>query len=312
VLKLLDYPAYFDLLNQPLPETRQSILEAMCSDQLIEKSPSGDWIITNLGAILFARELSSFRHLGRKAVRLILYKGDDRYTTIREIEGKKGYAIGFSGLIDTLKNLLPSNEEIGKAFRREVPMYPELALRELVANTIIHQDFNISGAGPMIEVFASRIEITNPGAPLISTERFLDSPPRSRNEGLASLMRRIGFCEERGSGVDKVVIDTEIYQLPAPLFEHVEDSTRCVLFAHRDFKDMDQEERVRACYLHAVLKYLNRQPMNNSTLRERFGVDSKNSAMISRIIKQAVEAKVIRAYDESAGSKAMRYVPWWA
>ena len=193
VLKLLDYPAYFDLLNQPLPEARQSILEAMCSDQLIEKSPSGDWIITNLGAILFARELSSFRHLGRKAVRLILYKGDDRYTTIREIEGKKGYAIGFSGLIDTLKNLLPSNEEIGKAFRREVPMYPELALRELVANTIIHQDFNISGAGPMIEVFASRIEITNPGAPLISTERFLDSPPRSRNEGLASLMRRIGF-----------------------------------------------------------------------------------------------------------------------
>jgi ATP-dependent DNA helicase RecG len=312
VLKLLDYPAYFDLLNQPLPETRQSILEALSTDQLIEKSPSGDWSITNLGAILFARELSSFRHLERKAVRLILYKGDDRYTTIREIEGKKGYAVGFSGLIDTLKNLLPSNEEIGKAFRREVPMYPELALRELVANTIIHQDFNISGAGPMIEVFASRIEITNPGAPLISTERFLDSPPRSRNEGLASLMRRIGFCEERGSGVDKVVIDTEIYQLPAPLFERVEDSTRCVLFAHRDFKDMDQEERVRACYLHAVLKFLNRQPMNNSTLRERFGVDSKNSAMISRIIKQAVDAKVIRPYDESAGSKAMRYVPCWA
>jgi ATP-dependent DNA helicase RecG len=125
-------------------------------------------------------------------------------------------------------------------------------------------------------------------------------------------MRRIGFCEERGSGVDKVVIDTEIYQLPAPLFERVEDSTRCVLFAHRDFKDMDQEERVRACYLHAVLKFLNRQPMNNSTLRERFGVDSKNSAMISRIIKQAVDAKVIRPYDESAGSKAMRYVPCWA
>jgi ATP-dependent DNA helicase RecG len=148
VLKLLDYPAYFDLLNQPLPETRQSILEALSTDQLIEKSPSGDWSITNLGAILFARELSSFRHLERKAVRLILYKGDDRYTTIREIEGKKGYAVGFSGLIDTLKNLLPSNEEIGKAFRREVPMYPELALRELVANTIIHQDFNISGAGP--------------------------------------------------------------------------------------------------------------------------------------------------------------------
>jgi len=312
VVSLLDCPAYFDLLKLPLPETRQAIFEQLAADQLIEKTESASWNITNLGAILFARKLSSFRHLSRKAVRLILYKGDDRFTTIREIEGKKDYAIGFEGLIDTLTTLLPSNEEIGKALRHEVPMYPELALRELVANTIIHQDFNVTGTGPMIEVFVSRIEITNPGAPLISTERFLDSPPRSRNEGLASLMRRIGFCEERGSGIDKVVIQTEIYQLPAPLFERIEDSTRCVLFAHRDFRDMDQEERIRACYLHAVLKYLNRQPMNNTTLRDRFGVEVKNSAMISRIIKQAVDAKAIRPYDESAGTKAKRYVPWWA
>ncbi|MDZ7922890.1 MAG: ATP-binding protein, partial [Marinagarivorans sp.] len=311
VLKLLDYPAYFDLLGQPLPETRKAIFDALVVDQLIEKATSGLWSITNLGAILFAKQLASFRLLTRKAVRLILYKGNDRFSTVREYEGKKGYAIGFEGLIDTLKTLLPSNEEIGKAFRREVPMYPELALRELVANTIIHQDFNITGAGVMIEVFASRIEITNPGAPLIAIERFLDSPPRSRNEGLASFMRRIGFCEERGSGIDKVVMETEIYQLPAPLFEHIGDSTRTVLFAHREFKNMDKEEKIRACYLHSVLKYLNRQPMNNTTLRDRFGVEQKNSAMISRIIKQALEAKVIRVYDDAAGNKAMRYVPYW-
>lgn len=164
----------------------------------------------------------------------------------------------------------------------------------------------------MIEIFAHRIEITNPGAPLISTDRFLDSPPLSRNEGLASLMRRIGFCEERGSGIDKVVIQTEIYQLPAPLFEVIENSTRCVLFSYREFKEMDKEEKIRACYMHAVLKYLSRQPMNNTTLRERFGIEPKNSAMISRIIKQALEAKAVKPYDESAGSKAMRYVPWWA
>ena len=33
---------------------------------------------------------------------------------------------------------------------------------------------------------------------MVETSRMLDSPPRSRNEGLASLMRRMGFCEERG------------------------------------------------------------------------------------------------------------------
>ncbi|MDO9318257.1 MAG: ATP-binding protein [Gammaproteobacteria bacterium] len=312
ILKLLDYPTYFDLLELPLPEGREGILSALQADQLIHPSDAGSWNITNLGAILFAKQLSNFQHLARKAVRLVLYKGDDRFETIRELEGKKGYAIGFEGLIDTLKTLLPSNEEIGKALRKEVPMYPELALRELVANAIIHQDFNLTGTGPMIEVFANRIEITNPGTPLVATDRFLDSPPRSRNEGLASLMRRIGFCEERGSGVDKVVHQTEIYQLPAPIFEAFEEHTRCVLFAYREFRDMDKEERIRACYLHSALKYLNHQPMNNTSLRERFGVDTKNSAMVSRIIKQAVEVRAIRPYDESAGTKAMRYVPWWA
>ncbi len=155
VLKLLDYPVYFDLLDLPLPEGREGILKALRADQLIEQSESGLWHVTNLGAILFARRLGSFRHLSRKAVRLILYKGDDRFETIRELQCKKGYAIGFEGLMDTLMTLLPSNEKMGKAIRREVPMYPELALRELVANAVIHQDFNLTGSGPMIEVFHS-------------------------------------------------------------------------------------------------------------------------------------------------------------
>ncbi len=89
--------------------------------------------------------------------------------------------------------------------------YPELAIRELVANALIHQDFFISGAGPMVEIFENRIEITNPGSPLVSTARFIDTPPRSRNETLASMMRRFGICEERGSGIDKVITQVELY-----------------------------------------------------------------------------------------------------
>ncbi len=311
VLKLLDYPAYFSLMDTPLPEGRSGILDSLEADGLIKKSLSGSWDITNIGSILFAKELKPFRHLARKAVRLILYKGKDRFKTIRELDGTKGYAVGFEGLIDYISTLLPSNEEIGKALRKEVPMYPELAIRELVANALIHQDFNITGTGPIIEIFEDRMEITNPGTPLVEVDRFLDSPPRSRNEGIAALMRRVNICEERGSGIDKVVIQTEIYQLPAPIFETYQEHTRVVLFAHREFKDMETQERIRAAYLHSVLRYLNRQPMNNTTLRERFGIETKNSAMVSRIIKQAIKAGRIKPYDEGAGTKAMRYVPWW-
>ncbi|WP_293649703.1 ATP-binding protein [Thiolapillus sp.] len=312
VLRLLDYPAYFDLLELPLPETRDAILATLQADEIIASGMGGKWDITNLGAILFAKKLEDFRNLRRKAVRVVVYKGAHRVETLREKSGTKGYACGFEGLIGFVLNLLPSNEVIGQALRKEVPMFPELAIRELVANALIHQDFQQTGTGPMIEIFTRRMEVTNPGVPLVKTERFLDSPPKSRNEALASFMRRIGVCEERGSGVDKVVFQTEYYQLPAPVFEETDEHTRCVLFAHREFREMDKQDRIWATYLHACLRYVQRDYMTNSTLRQRFGIEEKNSAMASRIIKDALEAGKIRQFDESASRKYMKYVPWWA
>lgn len=312
VLKLLDYPAYFDLTQLPLPDNRAGILNALKADRLIVKSDSGQWHISNLGAVLFAKQLNDFPQLARKAVRVVLYKGNNRIETIREIPGNKGYATGFEGLIGFINNLLPENEVIGQALRKSVPMFPELAIRELVANAIIHQDFTLSGTGPMIEIFVDRMEITNPGIPLVDTQRFLDSPPRSRNEALASFLRRIGICEERGSGIDKVVFQTEFFQLPAPAFEVTPEHTRAILFGHKDFKDMGKEDRTRACYLHCCLKYVNRQPMNNASIRERFGIEEQNKANASRIIKQTIDAGMIKPFDSDAGVRAMRYIPWWA
>lgn len=312
VVALLDYPAYFDLAEIPLPESRAQIVQRLQAEGLVVRNPAGSWDVTNLGAILFAKRLDDFPHLRRKAVRVIAYADNSRINTLREQVGNKGYASGFEGLIGFVNNLVPSNEVIGKALRRTVPMYPELAVRELVANALIHQDFTVGGAGPMIEIFADRMEISNPGVPLVDVDRFLDTPPRSRNEALASLMRRFGICEERGSGVDKVVHETEFYQLPAPEFAIAIDSTRASLFAHRSLSQMDKRDRIRACYLHACLRYVSRDYMSNTSLRERFGIAPQNSAMASRYIKEAVEQGVIRPYDELAGRKYMKYVPHWA
>lgn len=312
VLSMLDYPSYFELLQQTLPADQNKILSRLEEERMITPNQAGGWDITNLGAILFAKNLDAFRGLSRKAMRVIVYDGKGRVKTIREQVGRKGYASGFEGLIDFLDAFLPRNEVIGKALRKDVPMYPEPAIRELVANALIHQDFSVTGSGPMIEIFSDRMEITNPGLPLVKTERFLDTPPRSRNEDLASIMRRVGICEERGSGVDKVVFETEYYQLPAPLFETVEGNTRAILFAHRSLNDMDRTDKVRACYLHACLRYVERDLMTNSSLRERFGIQEKNSAIASRIIRDTIEDDLIRPYDPNQGKKYAKYVPFWA
>jgi predicted HTH transcriptional regulator len=311
VLELLDYPAYFELLERNLPDGHEPILDALIQENLIERCRAGGYNITNLGAMLFARKLDNFPTLRRKALRVILYKGLGRIATQKEQIGGKGYACGFEGLISFITAMIPSNEVIGKALRSTVPMYPELAIRELVANALIHQDFFETGAGPMIELFDDRMEITNPGEPLVSVERFLDTPPKSRNEALASLMRRLGICEERGSGIDKVVAETEYYQLPAPIFETSPGFTRTVLFAHKELDEMSKEDRVRACYLHACLQYVQRRKMTNKSLRERLGLDEAKAALVSRIISATIEANLIKPDTLSESRRDSAYVPFW-
>lgn len=312
VLQLLDYPKYFELTGQPLPSNKEGILARLQADLLITDSLHG-WSVTNLGAILFAKNLNAFGSLSRKALRVIQYQGKNRIQTVREAPGNKGYAVGFEGAIEYINNLLPVSEHIGQALRQEVRMYPDLAIRELVANALIHQDFTLTGTGPMVELFDDRIEISNPGRPLVDTLRMMDEPPRSRNESLASLMRRMNICEERGSGIDKVISQVELFQLPAPAFILKDHAMVVTLFAHQLLKDMNKDDRIRACYQHACLKHVSNEAMTNTSLRERFSIAENNSAQASRIIAETVEAELIKPSDpENKSRKLMKYVPFWA
>ncbi|MBD1878386.1 ATP-binding protein [Coleofasciculus sp. FACHB-T130] len=310
VLSYLNYSAYFDLTKQKLPENRLGILERFTTERFIVKKPGGCYDITNFGALLFAKDLKLFERLYRKAIRVIIYKGKGRTATQREETNYKGYAIAYEEIIKFINDYLPKNEHIGQALRQEVQMYPEIAIRELVANAMIHQDLNMSGTSPMIEIFSDRMEITSPGEPLIDPLRFIDAPPRSRNEDIASFLRRINVCEERGSGIDKVIYAVELFQLPAPEFTVVEQYTKVILFAHKEFAQMTKEDRVRACYQHSCLRYVFNEQMTNSSLQQRFG---KHTSMVSRIIRQTLEDELIKPYNpENESRKHAKYVPFWA
>ena len=312
VLELLDFEEYFKLLGyKHIPTDRQRILEALERDGLIT-SDVGQWNITNLGAILLARDLNDFPSLGRKAVRVIQYKGKGKTKTLKELEATEGYAAGFGELIDYIEDQLPMEETVPKAFRKTVLKFPIRAIRELVANSLIHQDFSITGTGPTVEIFDDRIEITNPGKPLIDTRRFVDGHPRSRNEKLAREMRLFQICEERGAGIDRVIAEIELQQLPAPLFEVTEDFTRGKLFSYRPTQMMSKSDINRACYWHACLRYVEGDHLTNASLRVRFGIEDKNKATVSRHIKEAVDAGLIKPFDKDASRKTMRYVPFWA
>ena len=315
-LLALDWPAYFELLGLPPADGHDATLEALEHDGIVAPCDAGGFDITNLGAILLAKDLGRFPRLRRKALRVIEYRGSGRLETLREREHTKGYAAGFAGLLDYLDAVLPTREVNGLAFQRAMPDFPPVAVRELVANALIHQDFSVTGAGPMVEIFDGRVEITNPGEPLASPERLLDSQPKSRNEALASLMRRFEICEERGTGIDKAVAEVERFQLPAPAFEAPPGSTRAVLFGPKPCMAMDRMERVRACYLHACLKHVHGGRLTNASLRKRFAIEAATpaaaSSIASRYIREAVGAGRIKPVSEQAGGRRRGYVPHWA
>jgi ATP-dependent DNA helicase RecG len=311
VVQLLDTQSYFDLLNLPYPVNRAGVLERFAGEQLLELQGSG-WSISRLAAILFAKRLEQFDSLARKAPRVIVYEGKSKLQTRLDKPGARGYAAGFASLLEFINGLIPANEIIEQALRREVKMFPEVAVRELVANALIHQDFTEVGASVMIEIYADRMEISNPGAPSIPPDRFIDGY-QSRNEHMADLMRRLRICEEKGSGVDKVIRAVEAFQLPAPDFRVGVRRTSALLFAYVDFEEMDRNDRIRACYQHCCLRYVMNEKMTNQSLRERFKLPEKKTESVSRVIRDAVEAGQIKLADPHQTSMRYRsYLPFWA
>ena len=315
IITLLEYDKILDLLKKPIPTNIPEIIKWLEDEKMIVDVDGKGYYISNFGAISAAKDLNKFDGLSRKALRLIKYEGKNKSAGSKEYPGTKGYAIGFEGLIQFVKGLLPGSEVIKNALREETSVYPEIALRELIANILIHQDFTIRGTGPMIEIFEDRIEFTNPGKLLPSKkiDRLIRTTPESRNEILAAAFRRYNICEERGSGFEKAVSSIELFGLPPLRFEETDNSFKVTMYSPRKFADMSNDERIEACYQHSIIQYYGNGGFNNTSLRKRFGMHDKQAAQISKLIKEAIDAGKIKLKDPDSESKKFTlYVPYWA
>jgi predicted HTH transcriptional regulator len=311
LVELLDTQSFFELLKLPYPTERAGVIDRLASERLIDEL-NGAFAIRRLGALLLAKRLDDFPDLARKAARVVVYSGASKLETRLDQVGAKGYAVGFQGLVRFVMTQLPQNEVIEDALRKEVKLVPEVVIRELVANALIHQDFTMGGASVMVEIYSNRVEISNPGDPIVPVERFIDGY-QSRNERLADLMRRMGICEEKSSGIDRVVQAAEVYQLPAPDFRAGHRRTVVAIFGPKPFEDMDRNDRVRACYQHCCLLYVMREKMSNQSLRDRFKLPEEKAETASRIIRDCTDAGLVKLDNPESGSKRYaRYLPFWA
>lgn len=313
VIARLDTPRYFQLLKLPQPESNQAVVDRLVDAGLLV-ADAATYAVTNLARITLAHDIDAIQPLRRKAPRVILYDGRGKLSTIRDETMGGGYAARFEDLIKLIELQTPAREVIERVFRVDVRAYPIVAIRELVANALIHQDFEVSGASVMIEIYIDRIEISSPGQPSVQPERFIDGYG-CRNELLASLMRRFSLCEEKGSGFDKVVRAVEEYHLPAPEIRFDSIRTTCILHGPREFSDMTRTDRVRACYQHCCVRYLSGKPMTNQSLRERFQLPGSQTSQTktSQVIAAAQAAGRIKVDPDIEQSRRYaRYLPYWA
>lgn len=315
VISLLDFSKILELLEKPTPSDLKEIMKWLEDEKMLVNADGKGYYITNFGAITAAKDLKNFDGLIRKSIRLIKYEGKNKVGASKEFPGSKGYAIGFEALVEFIKGLLDDSEIIKNALRVDTSVYPDIALRELLANTLIHQDFTIRGSGPMVEIFDDRIVFTNPGKLLPSKkiDRLIRTTPESRNEILAAAFRRYNICEERGSGFEKAVINIELYGLPPLKFEELENSFRITMYAPKTYAEMTNDERIEAAYQHSIITYFADGGFNNSSLRERFKMHDKQASQISLLIKDAIEAgKIKPKEDGNVSKKFSKYIPYWA
>lgn len=309
VLRLLNYRVLFQMLDRDIPQSKDSIIERLVSHNLC-KQIGANWAITNLGAILFANDMKDFPGMLGHEVIVRKYIGVNNRQQEFEQHGIYGYAIGFENLI----NFIMRNTSIEgiDVKREEIPTYPRVAVREFVANALVHQDFGITGMPVTIEIFSNRISITNAGAPLNDINRLIDLPPQSRNEQLAKMMFTLGICERRGSGIDRAIAAVEDMFLPPVKFTKSEHHTRVFMFPQKNFKEMSKSEKISACYQHTCLKFEDGEKINNQSIRDRFELSKNDSSIASRIISDTMEAGLIKPADiETASKKYMTYIPYY-
>jgi len=293
-------------------KSSDGMIAHLVSERLLLDDKQGGFDATNLLALVAAKDLSMFPQIKRKTARVIQYKGKNKLVAISEDSGNLGFAVSFTRLLKYIMARIPQNEEMRHGVRVTEHVHPELAVREFLANALIHQDLSSTGDSPLVEIYSDKLEISNPGTPLVPTDRFIDAPPRSRNERLAAIMRRLRFCEERGSGVDRALDAIEQQSLAPPLFREVANSTVVTLYGEKTFAAMRKEDRLRACYQHAVLRFIANDPMSNGSLRRRFNLADAQYPQISIVIKDATDGGLIKPLAEDQANRNARYVPSWA
>jgi ATP-dependent DNA helicase RecG len=310
--RYIDMSAFFELSDSEVPEDIGRRASVYVANRFLAQEFDGLYGITMMGGLLFARDLRKFPSVVHRRLRFIKYRGMSKIDASLDREYWRGYALEFDDFLADIRREVPMIEDIGKARRTNTPLYLDVTIRELVANAMSHQDFDAQPGQIRVELYENRLEVTNPGRPVMDVKEFVRMS-NPRNVDLSAKMREMNMCENRGSGIQRLLSENEIHRRADPEFQVVSSLTKARITGKQNFTSLTLEERLWAVFMHTSFRYESGGYMTNATFRERYGLGKAKTALVTNAINTAIEAKMIRQYDETSQSRRYaKYVPFWA
>lgn len=221
-----------------------SVTETILQNTKIAVNDHGALRPTIAGALIFSSHASLERNpFNRYVIRCIRYAGS---TSASEILDSQDVAGTLDKQIDNMNSFVLRNiarrATIQGTQRVESFEYPEEAIREVIANAIVHRDYTITESYTQVRIFADRIEISNPGnLPPGVTVDNIQEMQFSRNSVIASLMRDLNYLEEYGRGIDLVFSTMSDRALPRPIFRNSANMFTVTLLGER-FKSLTDRQ----------------------------------------------------------------------
>jgi ATP-dependent DNA helicase RecG len=186
--------------------------------------------LINAAVALYGKSDRLFSSYPQLSIRLARFRGSDR---LKGFMDNREYWGSTFNLLNRAESFLLDHVPIsgrvvpGKMVREDYPLYPPLAVREALANSICHRDYTTPGGAVAIALYDDCLEVINPGILHFGmTPEKLSKPHESKpwNPIIASVFYRAGIIEKWGTGTLNIIDWCKENGNPRPTWEVRADS----------------------------------------------------------------------------------------
>lgn len=250
----------------------------------INKSPH----ITVAGWLCFANDPQSIRQFRNAYIEFQIFKGTARDIPIKKYDIKGSLPSQIKQSIQLLQQNIWLIPQIEGTIRKDIPAYSETILREVITNSLVHRDYRKMHQPVKISMFDNRIEIENPGGlmPGLTTLNLIHKRDW-RNPLLAELMKKFGFGEMDGQGIDRLYAMSISIKVPPPVFIDQQNSFTVILSAPKPYEAFTAQEK----RLMIIILVIMQETLDNEHVRNCFGI---SIGQASTLIKAMMADKVLQ------------------